>query len=216
MSLLLYFNSFQFGPSCLRVSAVAKESREQQQSLPPPAANSCRSRSSSTCDLCSTPLLVLLDIISTPIMAPSKKAKKPKKNLELDLPFSVLTLAQINTRIWTEGKPKKPNCFYDVPVRDVTKKLTSYPPHGLDLSDAWVVAILNCTTKRIRRSILSSEKDIDCKIIIRSGKTAQTEYLVRSRRMIESFWTRNVKRSDPTSRILCEIRRARFDDLLKM
>ena len=41
-------------------------------------------------------------------------------------------------RRWTNGLPETADYYYDLEVKDVSKKLKEYPPENLDLSDAWV------------------------------------------------------------------------------
>ena len=63
--------------------------------------------------------------------------------------LSSLTLEELASRRWTAEKPETEDWFYEEPLKDIQKRLTKFPPYNLDLSDAWVVAILNCSTLSI-------------------------------------------------------------------
>ena len=68
------------------------------------------------------------------------------------LPLAALTQDKINSRRWTEEQPNTPDFFYDGPIKDVNKKPGEFPPGGVELSDAWVFAI-------VRKSSLSRSQD---------------------------------------------------------
>ena len=65
--------------------------------------------------------------------------------------MTALTTDQLIARRWTDGLPETADYYYDSEVRDVSRKLKEYPPENLDLSDAWVVAIVNSKLTREER-----------------------------------------------------------------
>lgn len=65
--------------------------------------------------------------------------------------LTTLDADEILARRWIEGLPINADFYYDSEVKDITKKLQSYPPNNLDLSDAWVAAIFNSRMTREER-----------------------------------------------------------------
>ena len=54
-------------------------------------------------------------------------------------------------RRWKSGLPESADYFYDEEVKDVWKKPKDFPPDNLELSDAWVVTIVNSKLSREER-----------------------------------------------------------------
>ena len=65
--------------------------------------------------------------------------------------MSTLDADEILVRRWIEGLSESVDFYYDAEVKDITKKLQSYPPNNLDLSDVWVVVIFNFRLTREER-----------------------------------------------------------------
>ena len=60
--------------------------------------------------------------------------------------LSALTLKELESRRWAREMPETANWYYDEPIKDVTKRISKFPPDNLELSDAWVTAIIRSTT----------------------------------------------------------------------
>lgn len=81
-------------------------------------------------------------------MPPRRKASKAADALPS---MSSLNPEQVVARRWTEGLPETSDYYWDAEVKDITKKLREYPPDDVDLSDAWVAAIVNPKLSREER-----------------------------------------------------------------
>ena len=66
-------------------------------------------------------------------------------------PISSLSPDQVVSRRWTEDLPETSDYYWDTEIKDISKKLREYPPDNLDLSDAWVVAIVSSKLSREER-----------------------------------------------------------------
>ena len=64
---------------------------------------------------------------------------------------SLYLFIKVVSRRWTKDLDETPDFYFDMEIKDVSKKLKEYPPDNLDLSDAWVVAIVDSKLTREER-----------------------------------------------------------------
>lgn len=77
------------------------------------------------------------------------KAKAVKATIKEALSsISSLNQDQVISRRWTGHLNETADYYSDDEIKNVSKKLTEFPPNQLDLSDAWVVAIVNFKLSR--------------------------------------------------------------------
>ena len=81
------------------------------------------------------------------------------------LPLAAFAQDKINSRRWTDEQPNTPDFFYDEPIKDVNKKPGEFPPGGVELSDAWVVAI-------VKSSNMSRDERVTTWLVVISAKGA--------------------------------------------
>lgn len=75
------------------------------------------------------------------------KSRRAKSNVPA---MAALSPDQLVARRWAPGLPETIDYYYDEDVEDLSRK-SMYPPENMDLSDAWVVVIVNSKLSRDER-----------------------------------------------------------------